>query len=53
MRVEPYLMTNGRTRLEFVCNLDQFLADDESMSERLREACEEVLGRILGEGLSA
>ena len=47
VRVEPYRMTNVWTRLEFVCNFDQFVTDDAHMTESLLAACKEIVGRLL------
>jgi hypothetical protein len=47
VRLSPYRMTNGRWRLEFVADLQQFLADEpHEMAARLVSGCNEVLDRL-------
>jgi len=45
----PYQMTNPRSRLEFVSNLSQFVADDAAIREKLTAGCTAVAECLLGE----
>lgn len=47
VRLSPYVMTNGRVRLEFVADLQRFLSKDpREMADRLVAGCAEVLDRL-------